>query len=94
MYVTKVDRVELVAYNLKGFAILWYDHSKKKREEQGPVFTLTMFEETFMGFFFSRELREANVRKFLNLPVYQHLEIGMRRSFIISDSKDPNSRLV
>ncbi|WMV13788.1 hypothetical protein MTR67_007173 [Solanum verrucosum] len=65
--VIDLEHVELVSYQLKGVARIWYDQWKKNRAEGPPLLSWAVFENTFLGRFFSRELREAKVKEFLNL---------------------------
>lgn len=67
MRVANVERVELVAYQLKGAARIWFDQWKKSRAEGAPIVSWVVFESAFMGCFFPHELREAKVREFLTL---------------------------
>ncbi|WMV32495.1 hypothetical protein MTR67_025880 [Solanum verrucosum] len=67
MHVDDVERVELVAYQLKGVARIWYDQWKKSMDEGAPIVSWAVFESAFMGRFFPRELREAKVKKYLTL---------------------------
>lgn len=46
---------------------MWYDQWKKSRAKGTPIVSWDVFESAFMGCFFSHELREAKVRKFLTL---------------------------
>ncbi|MDD0156946.1 hypothetical protein PSY55_23685, partial [Shigella flexneri] len=67
MHVLDVERVELVTYQPKGVARVWYDQWMKGRVEGSPIVSWSMFEEVFMRRFFPLELREAKVREFLTL---------------------------
>uniref|UniRef100_M1DFV2 Gag-pol polyprotein n=1 Tax=Solanum tuberosum TaxID=4113 RepID=M1DFV2_SOLTU len=61
MHVADAERVELVAYQLKVVARVWYDQWKKSRVECAPIVSWVMFEETFLRLFCSREVREAKI---------------------------------
>lgn len=61
MYVTDVERVELAAYQLKGFGRIRFNQWKKCRGEGAPIASWAMFEEDFLGHFFHHELREEKV---------------------------------
>ncbi|XP_015165553.1 uncharacterized protein [Solanum tuberosum] len=65
MRIVDAEHVELVAYQLKGVARIWYDQWKKNKAEGVPIVSWDVFESAFMGCFFPHELREAKVRKFL-----------------------------
>ncbi|KAH0725455.1 hypothetical protein KY284_001320 [Solanum tuberosum] len=67
MHVVDAERVELVSYQLKGVARIWFDQWKKNRVEDAPIVRWAVFEGVFLGCFFPRELREAKVREFLTL---------------------------
>ncbi|WMV59177.1 hypothetical protein MTR67_052562 [Solanum verrucosum] len=67
MHVADAERVELVAYQIKGVARIWFDQWKKNRVEGAPLVSWVVFEEAFLRNFFPRELREAKVREFLTL---------------------------
>ena len=67
MHITDAERMELVAYQMKGVVRIWFDQWKKNRAEGEPPVSWACFEEAFLGYFFPRQLREAKVRKFLTL---------------------------
>ena len=67
MHVVDAERVELVAYQLKGIARVWFDQRKKNRAEDAPIVSWVVFESALMGRFFPRELREAKIKEFLTL---------------------------
>ncbi|WMV37884.1 hypothetical protein MTR67_031269 [Solanum verrucosum] len=67
MHVIDIERVELVAYQLKGVSRIWIDQWKKGRAEGAPIVSWVVFDSAFMGRFFPRELREEKVREFLTL---------------------------
>ncbi|WMV18770.1 hypothetical protein MTR67_012155 [Solanum verrucosum] len=67
MHVIAAERVELATYQLKNVATTWFDQWKKSRAEDAPILSWAVFESTFLGHFFPRELREAKVREFLTL---------------------------
>ncbi|WMV29199.1 hypothetical protein MTR67_022584 [Solanum verrucosum] len=65
--VADTSMIQLASYQLKGGARIWYDQWKKSRAEGALVVSWTIFESAFLRRFFPRELREANVREFLNM---------------------------
>ncbi|XP_049394601.1 uncharacterized protein LOC125858861 [Solanum stenotomum] len=67
IHVVDDERVELVAYQMKGVYRIWFDQWKKNRVEGAPPASWALFEEAFLGNFFPRELREEKVREFLTL---------------------------
>ncbi|XP_069145636.1 uncharacterized protein [Solanum lycopersicum] len=67
MHVIGVERVELDSYQLKNVARTWYNKWKEGREDNALHPNWACFEEALMRRFFSRELKEAKVREFLNL---------------------------
>jgi len=67
MHVAESERVELVAYQLKGVARIWFDQWKQNRAEDAPIVSWVVFESALMGRFFPRELREAKIKEFLTL---------------------------
>jgi len=67
MHVVDVERVELVAYQLKSVAKTWFDQWKKSRADEAPILSWVVFESAFLGRFFPCALREAKVREFLTL---------------------------
>ena len=52
MLVADCDRVELVAYQLKGVARTYFDQWKEGRDEDVPHPSWACFEESFLGSFF------------------------------------------
>jgi len=67
MYVVDAERVELVSYQMKGVARIWFDQLKMNRDEDAPIMSWDVFESALMGLFFHREWREAKIREFLTL---------------------------
>ncbi|KAH0784113.1 hypothetical protein KY290_003711 [Solanum tuberosum] len=67
MHVADIERVELAVYQLKDVTKAWFDQWKGGRVENAPPASWACFEETFLGHFFPRELKEAKVREFLTL---------------------------
>lgn len=65
--VVDLEHVELVSYQLKGVARIFYDQLKNNRAVGPPLLSWAVFENTFLGNFIPRELSEAKVREFLNL---------------------------
>ena len=55
MHVVGVDRVQLVAYQLKSVTRTCYNQRKEGREENAPHMNWTCFKEAFLGCFFPRE---------------------------------------
>ncbi|KAK4731588.1 hypothetical protein R3W88_024576 [Solanum pinnatisectum] len=67
MGVTSIEKVELVAYQLKDVAQVWFTQWKSNRPvEAGPI-DWEVFKQAFLGRFFPRERREARVEEFINL---------------------------
>ncbi|XP_015068749.1 uncharacterized protein LOC107013324 [Solanum pennellii] len=60
MHIADTERVELIAYQMKGAARIWFDQWKKNRVDEAPLTSWAYFEEAFLGHFFLREPREAN----------------------------------
>ncbi|WMV32581.1 hypothetical protein MTR67_025966 [Solanum verrucosum] len=73
MHVVDAKCVELAAYQLKSIARKWFDRWKKNKVEGTSQLTWAMFEDTFLGSFFPRELRVAkmvaNMRNIMSLFV-------------------------
>jgi len=67
MHCSDAEYVELVAYQFKGVARIWFDQRKKSRVEGASIVSWVVVESAFMGYFFPCELREAKVREFLTL---------------------------
>lgn len=67
MHVVGAERVQIGADYLKSVAWTWFDQLKKGRAEGEPVLSWSMFKESFLGRFFSRDLRDAKVQEFLPL---------------------------
>lgn len=65
--IVEAERVELVAYQMKGVAGIWFDQWKKNRVENAPVASWVVFQSAFMGRLFPCELREENIKEFLTL---------------------------
>ncbi|WMV58453.1 hypothetical protein MTR67_051838 [Solanum verrucosum] len=59
--IVDIDHVELVALQLKGVARISYDQWKKSKVEEAPLVSWIVFESSFLGCFFPRELREAKM---------------------------------
>src|SRR5688572_24818818 len=67
MGVASSVKAELVAYQLKGLARIWFTQWKASRlVEDGPI-TWEMFKVDFLDNYFPMVLREAKMREFLNL---------------------------
>lgn len=52
MHVADTERVELVAYQLKGIDRIWFDQCKKGRAKAAPMVSWVVFGSAFMGRFF------------------------------------------
>ncbi|WMV32789.1 hypothetical protein MTR67_026174 [Solanum verrucosum] len=52
MHIVDTERVELVAYQMKGVPRIWFDQWKKNRAEDAPPAGWACFEEAFLGCFF------------------------------------------
>ncbi|WMV08188.1 hypothetical protein MTR67_001573 [Solanum verrucosum] len=59
MHVADAKCVELASNQLKGVSGIRYDQWKKSRAKGAPIVSWDLFESSFMGRFFSRELIEA-----------------------------------
>uniref|UniRef100_M1DDV8 Gag-pol polyprotein n=1 Tax=Solanum tuberosum TaxID=4113 RepID=M1DDV8_SOLTU len=59
MHVADAEHVELVAFQQKSVARIWFDQWKKSRAERAPIVRWVVFESAFMGRFFTHEMREA-----------------------------------
>lgn len=59
--------MELVAYQLKGVSMIWFDQIKKSIVKGAPIVSWDVFEDVSMGHFFLPELRKTKVREFLTL---------------------------
>lgn len=59
--------VELASYHLKDVSRIWFDQWKKITGKNVTPLGWAIFEYAFLGHFFSKELREAKPREFLNL---------------------------
>ena len=61
------EKAELVAYQLKGVAIVWFDQWVNNRgDDVGPLYW-EEFKVAFLDRFIPLELREAKVQEFINL---------------------------
>ncbi|XP_049357207.1 uncharacterized protein LOC125821882 [Solanum verrucosum] len=67
MQVTGNDWVELVSYQLKDVACIWYTQLKDSRGTNATPITWDCFSETFLDRYFPIELREARAQEFMNL---------------------------
>lgn len=67
MYATETEGVELVAYQLKDVANVWYNQWEESRGENVEPANWDEFEGAFLDHFFPQELREAKVEEFVNL---------------------------
>ena len=56
MHIVNAYRVEMVAYQMKGVARIWFDQWKKNRVVDTPIVSWVMFESSLMGRLFLREL--------------------------------------
>ncbi|WMV50061.1 hypothetical protein MTR67_043446 [Solanum verrucosum] len=66
MDVGACEKAELVAYQLKGVAQIWFDQWKGEKGN-GYVVLWEEFKLAFLNRFFSLELREAKLVEFMNL---------------------------
>ncbi|XP_055826316.1 uncharacterized protein LOC129894676 [Solanum dulcamara] len=67
MHITEIEGVELVSYQLKDVANVWYDQwEQSHREDAGPT-VWDKFESAFLDHFFPQELWKTKVEEFLNL---------------------------
>ncbi|KAH0758100.1 hypothetical protein KY290_021593 [Solanum tuberosum] len=60
-------KAELVAYQLKGVALVWYNQWKEGRPKDAGPLDWEKFKGTFLDRFFPLEMREAKVLEFINL---------------------------
>lgn len=67
MQVTKMESVELASYQMKDVAHLWFVQWKDCRGRNAAPVTWEVLVDAFLDRFFSRELREAKVKEFMNL---------------------------
>ncbi|XP_055818591.1 uncharacterized protein LOC129887498 [Solanum dulcamara] len=67
MHATEIEGVELVSYQLKDVANIWYNQWEQGRGEDVEPVRWDEFEGAFLDHFFPRELREAKVEEFVNL---------------------------
>jgi len=67
MSVTLVESVDLVAYQLKGVAQIWFNQLKEERVIDGGPLDWDKFKGHFLDQFFPLEMREAKVKEFINL---------------------------
>ncbi|XP_055800410.1 uncharacterized protein LOC129869841, partial [Solanum dulcamara] len=67
MHATEIEGVELVSYQLKDVANIWYSQWEQGRGEDAESARWDEFEGAFLDYFFPRELREAKVEEFVNL---------------------------
>lgn len=65
--VTLVVKAELVAYQLKGIALLWYNQWKEGRPKDEGLLDWEKFKGAFLNRFIPLEMREAKVLGFINL---------------------------
>ncbi|KAG5631623.1 hypothetical protein H5410_003340 [Solanum commersonii] len=91
--VTAVEKVELVAYQLKDVAQVWYNQWKKNRLVGAGPIDWEVFKKAFIYRFFSHELREAKVEEFINLTARYH-ECSRYAPSIVVDPRDEMSRFV
>ena len=66
-YVFDVETVELVVYQLKNVVRIWFDQWNICRDDNAPHPSWAFFEESFLGHFIHRELKEVKVQEFLTL---------------------------
>ena len=67
MHATELEGVELVSYQLKDVANIWYNQWEEGRGEEAEPVLWEEFEGAFLDHFFPQELREAKVDEFVNL---------------------------
>lgn len=58
--------VEFVSYQLKGIERIWSSQLKKNTVERALHLTWVLFEDSFLGCFFPRTMREAKIIEFLS----------------------------
>lgn len=67
MGVPSEEKVELVAYQLKGIVKIWYEQLVKERVQGVGQIERKEFKSAFLDRFFTLEPRKAKVQKFINL---------------------------
>ena len=67
MGVTSQEKAELVVYQLKDVAQVWYEQWKDQRSIREGRVTWGTFRKTFLDRFFCIELREIKMQEFINL---------------------------
>lgn len=67
MHNTDSEGVDFTAYQLKDVAYQWYEKWEQLRDNDAKPTLWDEFLGTFLDCFFSQELREAKVKKFINL---------------------------
>jgi len=65
--VTSFEKAELTRYQLKDVAQVWFTQWKDNRAIRAGPIGWEMFKKAFLGRFFPREKREANVEEYINL---------------------------
>ena len=65
--VTPIEKVELVAYQLKDVLQTWYKQLRENRVLIGDPITWEIFKTTFIDRIFPIDMREAKVEEFINL---------------------------
>ncbi|XP_055814193.1 uncharacterized protein LOC129883587, partial [Solanum dulcamara] len=67
MHATEIEGVELVSYQLKDVANVWYNQWEESRGKDAEPALWDEFERAFLDNFFPQELREAKIEEFVNL---------------------------
>lgn len=67
MHATEVKGVEFASYQLKGVANVWYNQWEEGLGEEAEPAEWDELERVFLDYFFSQELREEKIEKFVNL---------------------------
>lgn len=72
MHVVDAELVDFVAYKLKRLARIWFNQRNKERVERAIKLIGFVFEDAFLGNFFPREKREANIKKLFKFEIGIH----------------------
>lgn len=103
MGVTSVEKMELAAYQLKGFSHILFNWWKEARPVETGLIEYKWFESAFLERFFPLEMREAKSLEFINfkqgkISVWEYSlslnHLSMYAPFIVADRRAKISMFV
>ena len=103
MEVSSSEKTELSSYQLKDMAQTWYMQWRDNGPLRGGPVTWEIFKETFLDWFFLREMSEKKVVEFINLrqvgkSVHEYslefIKLSKYSPSLVSDPRGQMSRFV